>query len=249
MLAGAPSRRTPLTPACRPAQAAAFLHPPAALPVTCGSLCSFSHTHMHTHTFAIHPPILTVSGHPSLPAQGRETCHPNPNKPGSIKPRNLLLQEGSQHCALLPEAVRSRGSLCPAEVGPQSPVDPDRTGLHGDLAPLTRHTEKPGSLCFFLLTEERNRKENHVEILGTKQTQKETVSLSLWRACFPAGAVPGSSGKSLGCYKKKKKKAQLAFVWFSAKACLFKSVLGVLRGQPSFNCVHMAFGACPVLCQ
>lgn len=159
---------------CRPRPS--FAHrQPCRSPVVFSAV---SHTHAHTHVR--HPPTHSDCLGPSIRAflSKVETFHPNPNKPDSIKPRNLLLQEGSQHCALLPEAVRSRGSLCPAEVGLQSPVDPDRTGLHRDLAPLTRHTEKPGSLCFFLLTEERNRKENHVEILGTKQTQKETVSLS-----------------------------------------------------------------------
>lgn len=37
------------------------------------------------------------------------------------------------------------------------------------------------------------------------------------------------------------KKTQLALVWFSAKPCLFKFVLGALRGQPTFNLAHMGF--------
>lgn len=60
--------------------------------------------------------------------------------------------------------------------------------------------------------------------------------MSVWRALFPAGSAPGSSGKPVGL-----KKTQLALVWFSAKPCLFKFVLGALRGQPAFNRTHMGF--------
>lgn len=48
------------------------------------------------------------------------------------------------------------------------------------LTPITKHFSRLG-ICpfsFFGSTKGRNRKENHIEILGTKQAMKETVCLA-----------------------------------------------------------------------
>lgn len=118
----------------------------------------------------------------------------------------------------------------------------------GILLLVMRHLTSQGSelppllllLLLLLFTKGRNWKENYVESLRTKQAMKETACV--WRALFPAGSVPGSSGKPIGCWGKKKKtqknthtkNPQLALVWFSAKPCLFKFALGALRGAANF---------------
>lgn len=85
----------------------------------------------------------------------------------------------------------------------------------------------------FWFTEGRKRKENSAEVLGTKQAVKETVSGE------PQPSRLCSRQLRKAC--RLKKKPQLALVWFSARPCLFKFVLGALWGQPTFNCAHMGF--------